>query len=429
MSIQNDGSADQTEIAGTTPEPPSNQTVATGGAVGQDLHGTSPDEPTAEDTISTERSDERAVQAPVVSPEAKDTEAADLQKALAELEELGAWQKQLSDSIGAIEDKATSLAQLQQRVTELEKLSGFLETTLLHDLTPKIDALDAKQSQFSQSTQERLEKIASDTKALTVTSQRVTHDLTTGRVADVESLLFGLIDCLSSTRTYRKSIPVIPSARARQLLPHGHQMLISLILDDMINDADFFSGPRDILEIGTIREVIWCQSSTLRLACLARYLNSTLTSVDMDPENGKRALSYIDKGYQAHLVTIAEKGEDYLKSDSTTVPRYVYLDAYDFDHGGHSPARQEAYKKNLGAEISDAQCAQMHLDCVIQLVRKLPYNGAIVFDDVFYDDGKWLGKGTTAIDYLLRNGFSVVDQSAATLALRRREYLHAINVC
>ncbi|MEK7991448.1 MAG: hypothetical protein VSS52_010605, partial [Thiotrichaceae bacterium] len=58
--------------------------------------------------------------------------------------------------------------------------------------------------------------------------------------------------------------------------------------------------------------------------------------------------------------------------------------------------------------INDDACHKMHLDCTTALVSKLNPWGVICFDDVWFKDFEWQGKGKNAIPFLIKNSFTVV---------------------
>jgi hypothetical protein len=130
-------------------------------------------------------------------------------------------------------------------------------------------------------------------------------------------------------------------------------------------------------------------------------------SVDMDSENTARA-DELFKKEGVNFRAIAAKGEEFLENTAEEFD-FVFLDAYDFDHGGHSDLRQSRYEAVLGDRINDQACHEMHLRCVVALVKKLPAHGLICFDDTWLEDGKWMAKGTTAMPYLLSHNFVLLD--------------------
>src|SRR3546814_1055898 len=99
---------------------------------------------------------------------------------------------------------------------------------------------------------------------------------------------------------------------------------------------------------------------------------------------------------------------------------FVFLDAYDFDHGKHSELRQSRYKKFLGSEIDEIACHEMHLDCAKSVHLTLSAGGLVCIDDTWIDDGKWCAKGTLAVHYLLDNVFEIVEARKRAALLRRK---------
>lgn len=177
---------------------------------------------------------------------------------------------------------------------------------------------------------------------------------------------------------------------------------------------------RLLIEIGTTRETVPGQGSTRQLARLCAREGFDFVTVDMDPRNSRNAarmFRQIGVPFQA----VTSKGEDWLARHPGPID-YVFLDAYDFDHGKHSEIRQERYERYLGTRIDDAACHQMHLDCAMALVERLSPDGLICFDDTWMDaTGRWTAKGTTAMPFLLQNGFKVLEaRNRAALLCRVR---------
>ncbi|TCV71316.1 hypothetical protein EDE09_10619 [Neorhizobium sp. S3-V5DH] len=198
---------------------------------------------------------------------------------------------------------------------------------------------------------------------------------------------------------------------------HGHALLMSRLRD---RPPEPMSRKRLMIEIGTTREDVPGQGSTRKLAQLCAELGIEFITVDMDPSNSRRARRMF-KRLGLPFKAITAKGEDFLASHTAPID-YVFLDAYDFDHGNHSEQRQERYERYLGNRISDAECHQMHLDCARSLVRTLAEDGLICFDDTWTDfEGNWSAKGTTAMPFLLENGFEVIEaRNRAALLGRKR---------
>lgn len=201
---------------------------------------------------------------------------------------------------------------------------------------------------------------------------------------------------------------------------HGHELLLAHLKLQMPRLREQLGERQAVLiEIGTTREDVPGQSSTRKLAEHCRAAGIHFITVDMDPQNARGAANLFQElGVQYKTVT--RKGEDFLREYGGPLD-FVFLDAYDFDHGKHSERRQSRYNKFLGAPIDEAECHRMHLDCVQSVARKLSPFGVICIDDTWLDDGRWCAKGTLAMPYLLENCFELVDVRNRAALLRRRK--------
>lgn len=197
---------------------------------------------------------------------------------------------------------------------------------------------------------------------------------------------------------------------------HGH----ALLMDYLAQTPPALTGRRKpvMIEVGTTRETVPGQGSTEKLAMLCAELGIDFITVDMDPRNGRFARRMFQRlGLPFQAVTA--KGEDFLAAYPGQID-YVFLDAYDFDHGNHSEMRQSRYEQFLGGRIEEEQCHQMHLDCAVSLIEKLAPDGVICFDDTWQDEtGAWTAKGTTAMPYLLENGFELISTQNNAALLKR----------
>lgn len=185
---------------------------------------------------------------------------------------------------------------------------------------------------------------------------------------------------------------------------HGHALLLAHLA---AHPPIPLFRRRVLIEIGTTRERIPGQGSTEKLAKFCEEAGLDFVTVDMDARNSAMARRMFARlGLRFRAITA--KGEDFLAAWEGPID-YCFLDAYDFDHGNHSEVRQSRYESFLGSRISDTLCHQMHLDCAESLVEKLASDGVICFDDTWKDaDGDWTAKGTTAMPFLLKHGFSVI---------------------
>ena len=194
-------------------------------------------------------------------------------------------------------------------------------------------------------------------------------------------------------------------AKSAEHSEHGHKVLMDYIRKNMEYIRSQAEHKLTLVEIGSTREDVPGQGSTRKLAEFCQTHGLHFITVDMDPENTRQAeqdLAGINPEFQA----VTQRGEDFLTHYPGPLD-FVFLDAYDFDHGKHSEERQSRYEKYLGERISDKACHQMHLECAEQVVKKLSTFGAVCFDDTWYENGAWQAKGTLGVPYLLKKNFCI----------------------
>lgn len=170
------------------------------------------------------------------------------------------------------------------------------------------------------------------------------------------------------------------------------------------------------MEVGTTREKLPGQGSTVVLASLAERLGLKFVTVDMDPANTEQARLDLAGFPSASAVTA--KGEEFL-ADSRAQVAAAYLDAFDIDHGEHSQYRIDRYRRYMSAEITNEGAHQMHLACAEALIPRVGPGGIIVIDDTWQEGNGFAGKGATAVPLLLRNGYSIIGRTKTAIALQR----------
>jgi hypothetical protein len=207
---------------------------------------------------------------------------------------------------------------------------------------------------------------------------------------------------------------------------HGHDLLLKK-LADIIASYKLNILPRipTLIEIGSTREDIPGQGSTKKIAEFCKKNNVHFITVDMDPHNTQMAREAFEDMGAASFLAVNAKGEDYLKKFDGLID-FIFLDAYDFDHGQHSQIRQKRYKLFLGSRISEYKCHQMHYDCAKSINAKLARDGLVCIDDTWLDnDQNWTAKGTLAMPYLLSNGFQLIEARNRAALLCRKPQSHA----
>jgi hypothetical protein len=208
---------------------------------------------------------------------------------------------------------------------------------------------------------------------------------------------------------------------------HGHEVLLTYLAANMATIKAQTVGRKPVLiEIGTTRENIPGQGSTLKIASFCQKHGMHFITVDMDPHNTHAAVEAF-RAMDVPFSAITAKGEDYLRTYTGTFD-FIFLDAYDFDHGQHSEIRQSRYIKYLGNPIDDAACHQMHLECAQSINSKLAENGIVCMDDTWLEADHWTAKGTLAMPYMLANGFKVIEARNRAALLTRTGTKNDANV-
>jgi hypothetical protein len=206
-------------------------------------------------------------------------------------------------------------------------------------------------------------------------------------------------------------------AVSKQKQQHGHDLLLCYLTDNLKSSTTAEKN-YVLIEVGTTRENIPGQGSTRFLAEFCKSNKIHFITVDMDPNNSQIANSMFAQ-MEVPFEAITMKGEDYLQSYPGKFD-FIFLDAYDFDHGKHSALRQSRYLKYLGGNIDEEQCHKMHLDCAKSVLEKLSDQGVVCVDDTWQDEqGNWTAKGTLAMPFLLENGFCLIEARNRAALLKR----------
>lgn len=235
--------------------------------------------------------------------------------------------------------------------------------------------------------------------------------------AEAHSVSLHVTSALRAMRPLWTGGSAVQALKEQAEVEHGHELLMAVLADEEKASPGKLSG-KTLIEIGTTRENVPAQASTQKLGVFSALTGLRFITVDMDPANttaARNILRYINPGAQA----LTHKGETYLRQHPAPL-EYVYLDAFDYDHGKHSDERQASYRKYLGTDINDAACWKMHEDCADTIIARMVKGGIVVLDDTWTDEeGRYAGKGKLAAPLLLENGFRLIARTRKTLALRR----------
>lgn len=218
----------------------------------------------------------------------------------------------------------------------------------------------------------------------------------------------------AALRTLLARIGLLETARrlrGRGTYAHGHALLLALLPKGGASGAGGF-----LLEVGTTRERLDGQGSTIELANAAQRMNLQFVTIDMDPANSEQAR--LEMANLPNATAVTAKGEDYLATFRGPVVA-AYLDAFDIDHGQHSEYRKNRYREFLGTEITNDASQQMHHACAEALVPNVVDGGLIVFDDTFREGDQFGGKGASAVPMLLGRGFRIAGHTPTAIALEK----------
>jgi hypothetical protein len=195
---------------------------------------------------------------------------------------------------------------------------------------------------------------------------------------------------------------------------HGHARFIQFCKDRLPALLKDWHGERPwIVEVGCSREIVEGQNSTVQLLGLAEELLLPFAGIDMDEAN-IFALQRDYADFDAKWIT--GKGENVMAAWDRPIAA-CYLDAYDIWHSSHSEIRQEAYLKNYGSTINNADSQQMHFQVAKYCTKLIPDGGILGVDDTWIENGKWEGKGALAVPWLLEQGWQLLSRSNRSTVL------------
>lgn len=298
-----------------------------------------------------------------------------------------------------LESLEARLAEMENRLAKNDERLDFHGAYLKnHDVF--IGGLESRLDNRLEDFDELLEVLDGKVKTLSL------PDVSVGLVAALRSMRALWVNPNAGAVAYSKS-------------EHGHGLLMSLLVEEERAKPGTLAGSH-LIEIGTTRERFVEQSSTEKLSIFSAITGVKFTTVDVDPIHTERARTFFNNlSLDARAITM--KGENYLALYEGSLD-FVYLDAFDYDHGKHSQERRARYRDLLQTDINDQECWQMHKLCAQQVSHKMRVGGLVVVDDTWTDqEGTYDGKGRLAVPLLLEKGFEVLAVTTNTVALRRIE--------
>jgi hypothetical protein len=162
-----------------------------------------------------------------------------------------------------------------------------------------------------------------------------------------------------------------------------------------------------LIEIGGDRG----ESSTKFFAGLVCGTNRKFYSIDPSEYVAQGINQY--KSYLDNFWYYQTTGENFLKNFNEPIA-YAYLDNYDYNNWEHQPKDTwEDWVVEMIDEYdnhSNKKCHQVHLEQTKKIVELAANRCIIQFDDTYGNlEDFLLGKGATAIPWLIDNGWKVID--------------------
>jgi hypothetical protein len=316
--------------------------------------------------------------------------------------------------------------QSAQKIIITRKLTDKSLFSFLIELSDQLENLGDKTTALSYINQCRKLPTSNTVESLTEITRRL---IRLGQPTEAESVFVqaalagkGVLSLSEKERIALKNANLKLHQLAGQKTEHGHDLLISELNKNLSTIVANISGRKPVLvEIGTTREDVPGQGSTQKLADYCKINAIDFITVDMDPHNSAMAEQTFASMEVLSFQAVTSKGEEYLRNYDGMID-FIFLDAYDFDHGKHSELRQSRYEKYLGSRIDELECHRMHLDCAQTVAKKLSPFGLVCFDDTWLENGKWTAKGTLGMPYLLANGFELIEARNHAALLRRKPF-------
>ena len=189
----------------------------------------------------------------------------------------------------------------------------------------------------------------------------------------------------------------------------------------LFKDLDISEVPSGsfVIEVGSQREPSDpnnSENSTCFLDRLATQHGLLFVTVDFSEATYQVARAYVgDKA-------VLSDGAEFLRGFNKPIG-ILYLDNFDVVY---SDKHKESLLHRVGTAyderheiITNQRSAEVHLEQVKAALPFLTTPTFIGFDDTMIKEGKWWGKGASAIPYLLSIGYQIVKQDANGLILKK----------
>lgn len=149
---------------------------------------------------------------------------------------------------------------------------------------------------------------------------------------------------------------------------------------------------------------------------LAKYcINKGIKFITIDPSDDSinSAEKILKKFKSNQLKAVKNKGEEYFKTNNSAKILLAYLDGFDVIFPGATVSQERiGFYRDGGIDfIKDGNriSAEVHLETAKLIFENIVEGGIIAIDDTYFENQEWVGKGKTAVPFLLENGFKSVN--------------------
>ena len=134
-------------------------------------------------------------------------------------------------------------------------------------------------------------------------------------------------------------------------------------------------------------------------------------SIDINPDL-TRHLTKFERVKHSNIKILTGKGEEKIDEINELIS-YAYLDNFDLIRPGTEEdsyilEQITKYKTDFDVDMNNENCYQAHLTQAQKVNSKCSKSCIIQIDDTHFSNNEWIGKGKTAVPWLLNNGWKVL---------------------
>ena len=176
-----------------------------------------------------------------------------------------------------------------------------------------------------------------------------------------------------------------------------------------------------MVELGSDR---W-EGSTAYFADLANAHNTRLITVDLDSEAYHRVTKTVNKDHLNRVDFVCADASLWCRSfDLLSLKiKVLYLDNFDWDWEPDRPTdeirKQQAWYQARGIEMTNLNCQINHQSQMMSLLPCMAPKSIVCVDDTYEYKGVYIGKGGSAVPYLMVNGYQLLESGDYGVILGR----------